>query len=52
MIKAHSTAIPSRSLADPKCKPVPAAQYTTAHLRRTWRKARLMQRMCKAVRND
>lgn len=46
-IKAHSIALPSRSLADPKFKPVPAAAYTAKHLRRTWRKARLINRMVK-----
>lgn len=38
---------PSRSLSDPKFKPVPAAEYTSAHIRRAWRKGRLMIRMCK-----
>lgn len=46
-IKAHSVAIPSRSLADPKFKPVSASKYTAKDLRRTWRKARLINRMVK-----
>jgi len=49
MIKAHSIALPSRSLADPKFKPVQSAQYTVADLRRTWRRARLINRMVKGA---
>lgn len=49
MIKAHSIALPSRSLSDPKFKPVHSTQYTAAALRRTWRKARLINRMVKGA---
>ena len=48
-IKSHSIALPSRSLADPKFKPVQSAQYTVADLRRTWRRARLINRMVKGA---
>jgi len=48
-IKCHSMATPSRGIDDPKRKNITAAQYTTKHLRRTWRKARLMQKMCKGA---
>jgi hypothetical protein len=49
MIKAHSIAMPSRPLSDPKFKPIQSAQYTVADLKRTWRKARLIQRMVKGA---
>ena len=48
-IKSHSIALPSRSLADPKFKPVHSSQYTTEALRRTWRRARLINRMVKGA---
>jgi hypothetical protein len=47
MIKAHSIAYPSRSTKDPKFRTVHSSKYTVADLKRTWRKARLIQRMVK-----
>jgi hypothetical protein len=37
--------LPSRSTSDPKFKPVHSSKYTVQHLRRTWRKARLLMRI-------
>ena len=39
---------PSRSVADPKFKAVHSTKYTAQHLRRTWRKARLLIRIQEA----
>jgi hypothetical protein len=48
-IKAHSIALPSRESSDPKFRVVRSENYTVADLRRTWRRARLINRMVKGA---